>query len=215
MFIEKYDEMRSSRAEQDAFDYLVGYLLEKNLHGQDKLVTLTGMDMESSLPNDFFVTLFYTFLYTKDLPEVIGNTVFIDAVPIILCFDSGPDYVAGLNFNFLPTDVRAVVLDIFYNAYKGFYQDDLTKMVQDGQPMINEQLAAMMSNPTTRKVLLKMIDDKTGIKISNAYRKYSKQYIVNARLIEYDMWEYIPLLVYKDAVRGANLMNVQTNIITG
>lgn len=214
MFIEKYDEMKSSDSEKYAFEYLVGNLLDKKLTGADKIVSITGMDMESKLPSEFFVTLFYTFLYTKDLPEVINNTVFIDAVPVVLCFEVTPEYIAGINFNFLPTDARAVVLDIFYNAYKSFYENDLSKMVQNGTPMINGKLASMMSIQDSRTSLLKMIDDRTGIKISNAYRKYSRKYIADARLIEYDMWEYIPLLVYKDAIRGANLMTVQTNIVS-
>jgi hypothetical protein len=42
---------------------------------------------------------------------------------------------------------------------------------------------------------------------------YDKSKIRNPRMIEFDVWKYIPCLVFKDAIRGANLVDIQREII--
>ena len=74
-------------------------------------------------------------------------------------------------------------------------------------------LMNQLMNEESRKKLLQVFDSLTGIKVSNAYRKYKKTAIENIRLIEYDVWDYIPSLVFTDSIRGASLAAVQKSII--
>ena len=90
--------------EGDAFDYLVGDMLIKEKRGVDKAREITALDMESQSPVDFAPCMIYTFLYISDKPEAIGNKIFSDMVPVILCFTANAHTVTGLNFNLIPND---------------------------------------------------------------------------------------------------------------
>ena len=62
---------------------------------------------------------------------------------------------------------------------------------------------------------LSFMKAKTGVDLSKCVRTYNRSNIVNVRLIEYDEWGYIPYLSFKDSVRGANLANIQRDVIMG
>ena len=74
-------------------------------------------------------------------------------------------------------------------------------------------LANSVINPKYREALLFIFDTYTGLKISNCYRTYKEEFILNPRLIEYDMWKYIPFLTFNDAVRGIPLALLQQDLV--
>ena len=105
--------------ERLAFDYLVGDLLIKEKRGSEKAKEITALDMESKSPMDFVPAMIYTFLYiTGDRKEEISGKKFKDNVPVILCFSSTSSSVTGLNFNLIPNDARAAILDIVVKLTK-------------------------------------------------------------------------------------------------
>lgn len=194
--------------ERLAFDYLVGDLLIKDLRGNDKARELTALDMESKSPIDFVPGMIYTFLYiTGDAKENFNGKKFKDNVPLILCFAGNASFVSGLNFNLIPNDARASILDIVVKLTK-------TPMYNDsGEFKVNETIAKLFSLQSGVTSFLKYISQETGLNVSSAVRKYNVQNIKKLRMIEYDMWKYIPFLNFKDAIRGAGLADLQADMI--
>ena len=92
-------------------------------------------------------------------------------------------------------------------------KEKLSKAVKDNTPIVNEEFASFLINEHTRTEFLKIVSEKLKYNINKTYRKYDKTKIKNARLIEFDMWKYIPMLVFEDAVRGADLVSIQKAII--
>lgn len=197
-----------------AFDYLVTNTLGSPKFGQDKLVELPGMDFESTFNKHMLPSMIYTFKYETKSKETIGKAKFIDYVPVMLCVTNEDKFVTGINFNFLPNNVRAEFLDIIYNAYKDFYVNKLSDAVEKNNAILNEEFANFLIKEDTRQSLFKLLESKLKYPILSAYRKYDKSKIKNQRLIEFDMWKYIPSLVFVDAVRGAGLVEIQQEIIT-
>lgn len=197
--------------ERLAFDYLVGDLLIKDRRGGDKAREITALDMESKAPIDFVPGMIYTFLYiTGDRMEDsngVNGKKFKDNVPVILCFAGDSKSVSGLNFNLIPTDVRASILDIVVKLTK-------TPMYNDnGEFQVNETIAKLFSLQSGVTSFLKYISKETGLNVSSAVRKYNVANIKKLRMIEYDMWKYIPFLNFKDAIRGAGLADLQADMI--
>jgi hypothetical protein len=209
-FFEKYKRNPVKyEQEQLAFEYLVKDTLIDNLKGPSKSKQVTGLDMESSVSRFFVPSLFYTFKYNSPNEDTVKKYIFKDTVPLIFCLKDDNDWVYGLNFNLLPTDVRASLLDTIYETNPTFYESEI---YSDGLH-INTNLISVLSSDSGISNFLNYLNTNFGLNISKAYRKYNKHYIENARLIEYDVWEYIPYLVFKDAIRGANLASVQKSII--
>lgn len=190
-----------------AFDYLVGDLLIKDIRGEDKSRELTALNMEKNMPTDFTPAMFYTFLYLSNNSENINGKKFKDNVPLIYVFTSDANNVMGLNFNLIPNDVRAAILDIIVELTKNPMYDDT------GNFKFNKTLSNLFILKDGITSFLKYVKQKTGLDVSNAVRIYSIKYIKKSRLIEYDMWKYIPFLNFKDAVRGVGLADLQSDII--
>ena len=207
MFVEFFKDNFKDTKEY-AFEYLVTNTLGSPKFGQEKLVELPGMDFESTFNKHMLPSMIYTFKYETKSKDVIGKANFIDYVPVILCVTNEDKYITGINFNFLPNNVRAEFLDIIYNAYKEFYVDKLSSAVEKGTAILNEEFAKFLIKEDTRQSFSKL-----KYPISSAYRKYDKTKIKNPRLIEFDMWKFIPSLVFVDAVRGAGLVEIQQEII--
>lgn len=212
MFVELYRSVSKADYERSAFNYLVKDKLDAIFSYSNKSKQLTAMEMESSLKTAFIPSMIYTFSYETNMQDKIGKYSFYDIVPVILCTSNDGQLVTGLNFNFLPTDIRALVLDIIYNAFKTFYDKDVDKAVERGEAAINESFAQFLI-PDKGISFLNLLNNKLGIKITDAYRTYRREDIKNIRLVEFDEWKYIPFLVFKDAVRGASLAKVQKDII--
>lgn len=208
-FYNNYRNLYDKRTlEKLAFEYLVTDTLDKNLRGPYKSKQVTGMDMES-YTRDVYPSLIYTFKYNSEHIDKQGNYEFRDYVPVIFCMYVDKDYIYGINFNLLPNDVRAKLLDVISDTNPEFYSYGI---YNEGLQLSNTLMSQLM-NEESRKKLLQVFDSLAGIKVSNAYRKYKKTAIENIRLIEYDVWDYIPSLVFTDSIRGASLAAVQKSII--
>lgn len=214
MFVSEYKKFKSNGASDDAFKYLVENTLVNPKYGQDKSGEITAMNFEKDFIADFLPSMVYTFMYETKTKETIGKASFIDYVPVLLCFTNRDGFISGINFNFLPNNIRAEFLDKIYNAYKEFYTDTLSDAITSLESVYNKEFASFLIDDTTRQAFLTLMDKQLDYPISSAYRRYNKSLIKNPRMIEFDNWKYIPHLVFKDAIRGAGLVEVQREIIT-
>lgn len=208
MFNEIYNQYNTS---VEYYNLAKEYLIDDKLRSKNIIPSkqITGMKMESQLNLSIYPSMFYTFLYNTDTIQQYGTLQFIDRVPLLLCMTNISGVISGINFNFIREDIRPILLDIIYNSFESFYSNDLSNAVNNNQYLINNKLANIFINDQTRNVFLSWLDKKTGIKISNTYRIYNKNYISNIKLIEYDEWKYIPFLNFSDAIRGINLAILQ------
>ena len=212
-FVEFYKTANKKQLEQEAMEYLVTDTLQKRLTGPYKSKQFTAMDMESYAPADFVPSMFYTFMYNSPVDENVKNVQFKDRVPLIFCMSYENGYVTGLNFNLIPCDARAAILDRLILTNPNFYENEIIDAIPNHKFAINMTLANSVVNPKYREALLYIFDTYTGLKISNCYRTYKEEFILNPRLIEYDMWKYIPFLTFKDAVRGIPLTLLQQELV--
>lgn len=209
-YMDLYKKSERSKAEKDAFDVLVGDLLSKNKFGAEKSRELSAMNMEQSAPTNFVPSMFYIFMYVNPTPEKESGGQFYDVCPMILCTGVDQKSVKGINFNFLPNDVRAAVLDILTDGYKSFYDD--ANGAGGNELKVNKGLG--MSLTRGLDGVLAFIKSKTNMDISRCVRTYSRKFMLKTRMIEYDQWKYIPFLVFKDAVRGVNLAKLQADLVS-
>ena len=213
-YLESYMKSNKGQMEKEAFDFLITDLLARNLRGDDKQRTLTAHNMEELLKNQFVPSMFYLIMYAKsDKPEVIGKNEFYDVCPLIMCLSANDKSITGLNFNFIPNDVRARIMDLIVESNPKFYQEMETTNVNSIKA--NNPLGSILISDKGVAAFLLFIKSKTGIDVSQCVRTYNRSNIVNVRLIEYDEWSYIPYLSFKDSIRGANLANVQKDVIMG
>ena len=208
--------MNSDRCqmEKEAFDFLITDLLSRNLRGVDKQRTLTSHNMEDALKNQLVPSMFYLLMYAKsDKPDVIGKNEFYDVCPLIMCLNVDDKFVTGLNFNFMPNDVRARIIDLIVESNQKFYQEMESNNINSIKT--NNPLGSMLISDKGVSSFLLFVKSKTGLDVSICLRTYDRKNIVNVRLIEYDEWNYIPYLSFKDSIRGSNLANIQRDVIMG
>lgn len=191
--------------EKEAFDVLVNDLLRDNKMGAVKQRTLSGMDMESRSPARFVPTMFYTFIYVSKDIEESKEGEFYDRAPLIFCTKFTPDALFGLNMNLLPNDVRAEFLDVLVESYRDFYKDESSEDFR-----INEKLATVLQSSNLLRGFFDLLkQSKIKFDLNQVLRVYKVKNIFRSRLIEMDMWKYIPFLNFKDSVRGINLAKLQ------
>lgn len=212
-FVDFYKTANKSNLEKEAMEYLVTDTLQKRLTGPNKSKQFTAMDMESFAPSQFIPSMFYTFMYTSPIDEVTNEIQFKDRVPLILCMSYEGGYITGLNFNLIPCNARSFLLDLIISSNPSFYEKDIINAIPDHKFAVNTIFANSLINPEYRKEILGIFDRQTGLKISNCYRTYKEEFVLNPRLIEYDMWKYIPFLTFKDAVRGISLAELQAKLV--
>ena len=205
-FLDLYKKGGASM-ESSAFDYLVGNLLIKEKRGADKATEITALNMEEDAPIDFVPAMIYTFLYVSDAEETAGAKHFKDNVPVILCLASTGKLVTGLNFNMIPNDARASILDIIVNLTKEPMYDD------SGKFKANEVMLKLFSLPKGVTGFVKAIENETGLNVNSAIRTYNTTFIKRCRMVEYDAWKYVPFLSFKDAIRGAGLAELQAGMV--
>lgn len=205
-FLDLYKKGGASM-ESSAFDYLVGNLLIKEKRGADKATEITALNMEEDAPIDFVPAMIYTFLYISDTEETAGTKHFKDNVPVILCLASTGKLVTGLNFNMIPNDARASILDIIVNLTKEPMYDD------SGKFKANEVMLKLFSLPKGVTGFVKAIENETGLNVNSAIRTYNTTFIKRCRMVEYDAWKYVPFLSFKDAIRGAGLAELQAGMV--
>ena len=207
--VDFYKQNNGRKYEQYAFDYLVNDLLKDNLTGDNKQREVTGLNMEQDAVTNFVPSMFYIFLYFNGEKNSIGNTQFYDMAPMIFCTGMDSQSVTGINFNFVPNNTRAEFLDIIIKSYSQFYGHD---MFDDGF-RVNEKFAGKLIDQKSFSNLLSLLKSKIGIDLNVCLRKYDRRKILKSRMIEMDMWKYIPFLSFKDSVRGINLAKVQMDVV--
>lgn len=198
------------KMEQEAFNRIVNDLLRDNLKGAAKQKEVTSVDTEGAATR-FVPSSFYIFGYLcadKDKPT---GGAFYDAVPMIFCTGATPKSVEGINFNFLPNDVRAAFIDIITGSYPSFYGRE----VYEGKPAVNENLAAKIVDKKNLGTMLVLLKSELHVDLSKCIRTYDRSKMLNPRMIEVDEWKYIPFLSFKDAVRGATLAKAQMSVLEG
>ena len=208
-FLELYNNNKGTQYEHLAFNYLVNDLLKDNLQGNDKIREITGVNMEKDAPTSFIPSMFYIFAYFNPEKDKVGKVQFYDMVPMIFCTHATSTTVTGLNFNYVPNDIRAAFLDIVTESYSNFYNKEI---YSDGFK-VNEQLGGRIVDPNTLSKILTMLKSKLGVDLNAVVRTYKRKNMLKSRMIEMDMWQYIPFLSFKDAVRGINLAQVQLSLI--
>ena len=211
-YLENYMNSDRGQMEKEAFDFLITDLLSRNLRGVDKQRTLTAHNMEDMLKNQLVPSMFYLLMYAKsDKPEVIGKNEFYDVCPLILCLNANDKFVTGLNFNFIPNDVRARIMDLIVESNQKFYQEMEASNINSIKT--NNPLGSMLISDKGVSSFLLFVKSKTGLDVSKCVRTYDRKNIMNVRLIEYDEWHYIPYLSFKESIRGSNIANIQRYVI--
>lgn len=200
-----------------AEEYLLKDTLSKNLTRDKKIKELDGMDMESKLLGKIMPSMIYTFIYdTKQDMQLEDNIIFGDKMPIVLCCDIKPMekmlngklvkslQIIGINLNFLKNDDRAVFLDKIYSAFSTFYKN-IYKDVYKNEASINQQLSTILNN----KNFVNLVYTLTKVDISKCVRAYNVSFAKNIRLIEYNLWKYIPLYDAKRTVTNISIKGIQ------
>jgi len=200
-----------------AEEYLLKDTLSKNLTRDKKIKELDGMDMESKLSGKIMPSMIYTFIYdTKQDMQLEDNIIFGDKMPIVLCCDIKPMekmlngklvnslQIIGINLNFLKNDDRAIFLDKFYSAFSTFYKN-IYKDVYENKASINKQLSTVLNN----KNFVNLVYTLTKVDISKCVRAYNVSFAKNIRLIEYNLWKYIPLYDAKRTVTNISIKGIQ------
>lgn len=214
MFVDFYKE---NRGNADVLAYakqvLIGDTLSKPLLGLAKLQDLESSDMESKITEPFMPSLFYTFKYVAETDVIAGMSA-VDYIPIMLCFKKSGKSVEGVNFNLLPNDMRAVILDAIDKSFDNYYTGKGLKGAQQGEIAINETFGSILVSDRGKMQFLKYVENKCGVPITKAYRRYNLSHISSMRMIEYGNYKYIPLLYFDDAVRGTSLSKLQDTVIS-
>ena len=205
-FFDDYKKGLHEGKDKEAYNLIVKDLLQNNLTGIDKQRTLLGYNMESTAMTRFVPSMFYVFMYNNPSKD---DASFYDRVPLIFCTGFSGKTVTGINFNYLPNDVRAMIIDKILDSYPNFYKEE---HLSGGGFKLNEKLATGLIGGAT-SVLVKMLKDICKVDVSSAIRTYNTQCIIKTRMLEYDMWSAIPMLSFKDAVRGINLAKAQIDTI--
>jgi hypothetical protein len=213
-YLDDYIKADRSLKEKESFDFLITDLLSRNLRGVDKQRTLTAHNMEEFTKNKFIPSMFYIIMYAKaDQPEILGDNEFYDVAPLIFCTNVNDKSITGINFNFIPSNYRALILDTISESSKNFYDNVNNSNINSLQANIN--LGSALLSEQGLKGFLLYIQAKTKIDLSPCIRSYKISNIVNSRLIEYDEWGYIPYLNFKDSVRGASIASIQKDVMLG
>lgn len=166
-----------------AYMYLVDYALSRKRRGQSKLETEFDLDMESSQPAVFIPGMIYTFMYARPDEQVISDVRFTDVVPLVMVTGRpDPAHIEGLNFNLLPSEFRAAVLDLVNETNPDFYDN-----VENNGFAMNDILYQTFADPVRRGMFMKSVNYRLSADITAACRRYYVMNCTDVRLVEYDM----------------------------
>ena len=184
-----------------ATEYLLNDTLGKNLIKKDKIKDIDGMDMESRLSGKIIPGMIFTFIYDHEKNrDIIEDLNMGDNFPIVLCCGlnktkriiDGRPYTSlcidGINLNLLDKKSRLKLLDCIHNFNINFYEHDIYNATKNNTIAINKNLASKFQNSN----FLKALSKATNINLLDCYRKYDITKCNNIRLIEYNLWKYIP-----------------------
>lgn len=213
-----YNENKNNFNEiKKAEEYLLKDTISNSLIGNAKIKEIDGMDMESKLSGKIYPSMIYTFLYENEKDKQIENDIqFGDKLPIVFCceikrkikiIDLKPQlflYLTGVNLNFLQNDIRAAFLNSLYDNYSEYY-DNIYKRVYENVASINKPLMSLLQNNN----FVKNINSTIGIDISKCVRSYNISMAKNIRLIEYNLWKYIPLYDARQTITNIPIKELQ------
>lgn len=218
--IEKYKSLQQiNNIKNIAYQTIfVKYMVQK-LEGEEKLWEWESTDQESlvweknggyPLPGSIYI-----FEYDKEgsaqMFEMGGiKKEFFDVIPLVFCtgVNSRKKIFEGINFNFLPPIERVKLLEAYYRAYKKFFED-IEELTQNNELALNKKFIGFASSPIGGK-LIKFFSKLANSNFNYAYRKYNFNKIENFRMIEYCEWNYIPYYEPKDAFKGVNQKQIQS-----
>lgn len=218
--IERYKTLQQIDNIKDiAYKTIFTKYVIQNLRGKNKMWEWESTDQESlmiaknggyPIPGSIYI-----FEYDKKGEQQTINTGgiqkdFYDVVPLVFCTSvkSRKSTFEGINFNFLPPLERVKLLEAYYRAYKNFFKD-LEVETQNNELALNRKFIGFASSPIGGQ-LIKFFSKLANANFRYAYRKYSFNKIDNFRMIEYCEWNYIPFYEPKDAFKGANQKQIQS-----
>lgn len=202
-----------------AYDTIFNKYIIRNLWGEKKMWEWESTDQEGLIINKNggypLPGFIYIFEYDKEgAAQMLSSggvtKKYYDVVPLVFCttVKRGKDSFEGINFNFLPPLERVKLLEAYYRIYKKFFEDIEVK-TQNDELALNKKFIGFASSPIGGK-LIKLFSKLAGANFEYAYRKYNFNKIDNLRMIEYCEWNYIPFYEPKDAFKGVNQKQIQS-----
>jgi len=200
-----------------AYDTIFTKYIIRDEWGQKKLWEIDSTDQESLMlqknggyPLPGFI---YIFQYDKKgAGEIIpgGKKEFFDVVPLVFCttVNSTKNTFEGINFNFLPSIERVKLLEAYFRAYNNFFKK-LEEKTQNNELTLNKRFIGFASSPIGGKII-KLFSKAASGNFNYGYRKYDFNKIDNFRMVEYCEWNYIPFYEPKNAFKGANQKQIQS-----
>jgi hypothetical protein len=215
--IKKYETLKAIDNIKDiAYDTIFVKYIIRDLRGEKKLWEWDSTDQESlilqrnggfPLPGSIYI-----FEYDKKAGVQIleSGKEFFDVVPLIFCtqVNMKKDIVEGINFNFLPPLERLKLLEAYYRLYAKFFEN-LEEQTQNNKLALNKKFINFASSPVGGK-LIKLFSRLAGANFNYGYRKYNFNKIDNFRMIEYCEWDLIPHYSPKNAFKGSNQKEIQS-----
>ena len=172
--------------------------------------------METALGSNIYPGMIYTFLYKAKKSVEDGDNINLgDNAPILFC--TGYKHVnkiingqiipqlviQGINLNFLKPVEKLAVLEFIVNSYRSFYESDVYNAMLNNSIALNTDLITNLI--FNSKEFLKLIQQNTGINLLNCFRSYIISNVNNIRLIEYNLWQYIPFCSIVRSIKNLSL----------
>lgn len=183
---------------KNANQYLINDLLSLNLTGEDKIKELDGMDMETKFAGEILPGSIYTFAYKSSKKiEDDADINFGDNFPILFCTGFSYSFnndipqrrINGINLNLLTSKQCLILLEFIVKAYQKFYEEDVFRAVEINSTEINlDLITKLLTDPK----FIDMLCKKMSIDLSKCFRSYNITNCKNIRLIEYNLWKFIP-----------------------
>ena len=215
---ERYTKLYRSRLSdinqigKESFDFLITDLMYKDVQGKQKQRELTAHNLEKIVDGQFIPSMFYIFMYAKNnKPDKFGKLEFYDVCPVLFCTSVSETTISGINFNFVPNALRAVLFDIIEDTNIEFYRTVLDTNINT--LTLNNNLGMALSTPKGLSDFITFIKSKTNIDLTPCVRTYLRKSILKSRMIEYDEWYRIMFLSFQDSVRGIKLSEIQQSLI--
>jgi hypothetical protein len=182
--------------------YLVKDLLDSNLKGENKIFELDGIDIESSLNGKIIPSLIYTFIY--DYKKDKNLLSFGDKFPMVFCLNlimferqnSKSINMRGINLNLMTQEEKVKFLDFIVSTNEKFYTEQIYK--DNNKVHINNIIYSSLSNDN----IIELLSNVVKFDISKYVRMYTISNCKNIRLIEYNLWKYIPFYKHTIEIKG-------------
>ena len=185
-----------------ATEYLLKDTLGQNLRGDNKIKDIDGMNMENNLHGKIIPGMIFTFQYKPfdGKNDIIESLNFGDSFPMVLCcgvklFEKQINgeikrsmCIQGINLNMLSKENRLNLLNNIHLGYLNFYENEIYKKTYENSIAINNELAHNLQDFN----FIKAITKGNNIELKTCFRTYDLMQCKNIRLIEYNLWKYIP-----------------------